>query len=48
MNKRRIVYEPRSKRARRSLLLKAGVWIFLLLFVFSVAGGVVLISAFGR
>lgn len=48
MTKQRIVYETKSKRARRGFWLKAGVWIFLVVFVFSVAGGVVILSGFGR
>lgn len=34
----RITHETRSKRARRQLWLRIGVGLFLLLFVFSVAG----------
>ncbi|HEV7178454.1 MAG TPA: hypothetical protein VGN11_01180 [Candidatus Baltobacteraceae bacterium] len=47
-NRRRIVYKTRAERERRSTWLKAGVWIFLLIFVFSVAGGVVLIGGLGK
>ncbi len=46
--RRRIVYESRSRRARRGLLLKVGVWIFLFIFIFSVAGGVVMLAGSRR
>ena len=49
MSKRaKVIHETRAQRARRSTLLKIGVWIFLAIFIFSVAGGVVLITAVGR
>jgi hypothetical protein len=39
MSKRRkTMYQPRSARMRRQALLKMGVWIFLLAFVFSIVG----------
>lgn len=47
-NRHHVVYETRSKRERRSALMKLGVWIFLAIFVFSVAGGVVLFGGFGK
>ena len=31
-------YLPRSVRARRGMLLRIGVWIFIVIFGFSVAG----------
>ncbi len=40
----RPVRETHATRERRSLWLKIGVWIFLAIFIFSVAGGVVLIG----
>jgi hypothetical protein len=30
--------ESRAKRTRRQSLIKAGVWVFLLVFVFSIVG----------
>jgi hypothetical protein len=42
------VHETRAERERRSLWLKVGVWIFLAIFVFSVAGGVVLVGGLGN
>lgn len=30
--------EPRSRRARRQMLMRAGIWVFLLLFMLSVVG----------
>ncbi|MBV8727707.1 MAG: hypothetical protein JO233_07965 [Candidatus Eremiobacteraeota bacterium] len=39
MSKRRkTMYQPRSVRARRQALIRAGVWVFLVLFVFSIVG----------
>ncbi len=32
------MYQPRSARMRRQALLKAGVWVFLVLFIFSIVG----------
>ena len=43
----RIVHQTRAGRERRSTWLKVGIWIFLAIFVFSVAGGVVLIGGLG-
>ncbi|MBV8364685.1 MAG: hypothetical protein JO193_08990 [Candidatus Eremiobacteraeota bacterium] len=44
MSKRRkTMYQPRSARARRQALLKAGVWIFLVLFVLSIVGVAVVV-----
>lgn len=40
-------HETRSKRARRQRLLKAGVWVFLVLFAFSVVGGLMFIVVAG-
>ncbi len=40
--------EAGGTRDRRSIWLKIGVWIFLAIFVFSVAGGVVLIGGLGN
>lgn len=42
MNARpRTTHETRAKRARRDFWKRVGVWIFILVFVFSVAGGVI-------
>jgi hypothetical protein len=43
-NKTRVVHETRAKRARRDLWKRLFVWAFILLFAFSVAGGVVAVS----
>ena len=48
MTRQRIVYETKAKRSRRNFWLKLGVWIFLAVFVFSVAGGVVILGGFNR
>lgn len=46
MSKRRkALYQPRSARMRRQALLKMGVWLFLLLFVFSIVGVAVVFVA---
>lgn len=39
--RQRVTHETRAKRARRDFWKRLAVWIFILLFVFSVAGGVV-------
>ena len=36
--RRKTMYQPRSVRARRQALIRAGVWVFLVLFVFSIVG----------
>ena len=41
---RKINYQTRSARQRRQSLIKLGVWIFLLLFVFSIAGVAIVFS----
>lgn len=43
-----MIHHTRASRERRSMWLKVGVWIFLLIFVFSVAGGVVLVGSLGN
>ena len=40
-NRPRIVHETRAKRAGRNFWTKVGVWVFIAIFVFSVAGGVI-------
>lgn len=39
----KVRHETRSKRMRRQRLLKAGVWIFLCIFAFSVVGGLMFV-----
>jgi len=41
---RKINYQTRSARQRRQKLIKLGVWIFLLLFAFSIAGVAIVFS----
>ena len=36
----RVTHETKAQRSRRQFWVKAGVWIFILLFTFSVAGGI--------
>ncbi|MDQ2680025.1 MAG: hypothetical protein M3Y21_03260 [Candidatus Eremiobacteraeota bacterium] len=43
-NRHKIVYETRSARQRRQLLMKAGVWVFIVIFGLSVVGGVLAIG----
>jgi len=43
-NKIRVVHETRAKRSRRELWKKLFVWAFILVFAFSVAGGLVFIA----
>jgi len=40
-NRVRVVHETRSRRARREFWKRAFVWAFIVLFAFSVAGGVI-------
>jgi hypothetical protein len=42
---RDVKYEPKQKRARRELLLKAGVWVLLAIFVLT-SGGIVVLGGF--
>lgn len=42
MPKRHHVYETSASRRRREGWMRAGVWIFILVFGFSVAGGMIL------
>ncbi|HUA08344.1 MAG TPA: hypothetical protein VMA98_03655 [Candidatus Acidoferrales bacterium] len=43
-NRIRVVHETRSKRARREFWKRAFIWAFIVLFAFSVAGGVIAVS----
>ena len=43
-NRIRVVHETRAKRSRREFWKRALIWAFILLFAFSVAGGVIAIS----
>ncbi|HEX8805638.1 MAG TPA: hypothetical protein VF741_01770 [Candidatus Aquilonibacter sp.] len=40
-NKIRVVHETKAKRARRDFWKRLFVWAFIVLFAFSVAGGLV-------
>lgn len=44
-NRPRIVHTTRAHRARRESLKRAFVWIFIILFAFTVAGGLVAVVA---
>ena len=46
--KTRIVHETKAKRARRQMWLKAGIWAFILVFAFSVAGGILAMRVVAR
>ncbi len=46
--KPRIVHQTKAKRARRQLWIKAGVWVFVIVFAFSVAGGILAIRVVAR
>jgi hypothetical protein len=41
-------HETRSKRAQREFLKRLGIWIFIGLFVFSVAGGLIAFTVASR
>ena len=42
--RRPIHTEPRARRAQRDFLKKLAIWIFILVFVFSVAGGLIVFA----
>jgi hypothetical protein len=44
----RVRHETRAARKRRESLMRLGVWIFLILFAFTVAGGVVAFTLVSR
>jgi hypothetical protein len=46
MKRNRGSYQTRAKRARRDFWMRLGVWIFIVFFALSVAGG--LIVVFGK
>ncbi|MHB8441854.1 MAG: hypothetical protein ACYC8W_01375 [Candidatus Tyrphobacter sp.] len=41
----KVRHETRSKRMRRQRWLRAGIWVFLFVFAFSVVGGLMLVVA---
>lgn len=43
-NRVRAVHETRAKRTRREMWKKAFIWAFIVVFAFSVAGGVIAIA----
>lgn len=43
-NRVRVVHETRAKRARREQIKRGFVWAFIVLFAFSVAGGVIAVA----
>lgn len=43
-NKVRVVHETRSRRARREFWKRLFIWAFIVLFAFSVAGGLIAIA----
>jgi hypothetical protein len=43
-NKTRIVHETRARRGRREFWKRLFIWAFILLFAFSVAGGVIALT----
>ena len=43
-NRVRVVHETRARRARREWWKRALIWAFIVLFAFSVAGGVIALS----
>lgn len=43
-NRVRVVHETRARRERREWWKRALIWAFIILFAFSVAGGVIAIS----
>jgi hypothetical protein len=43
-NRVRVVHETRARRSRREMWKKAFIWAFIIIFAFSVAGGVIALS----
>jgi hypothetical protein len=43
-NRIRVVHETRARRSRREMWKKAFIWAFIIVFAFSVAGGVIALS----
>ncbi|HTZ55902.1 MAG TPA: hypothetical protein VMB20_12645 [Candidatus Acidoferrum sp.] len=43
-NKTRVVHETRARRARRDFWKRLFIWAFIVLFAFSVAGGVIALT----
>jgi hypothetical protein len=41
----RVKHQTRAERSRRELLIKAGVWVFIFVFAFSVVGGIFALGA---
>lgn len=37
-------YPTRAQRRRKEILLRAGVWVFIVLFAFSIVGGLLAVS----
>lgn len=48
MKPRRPTHETRAARNRRNFWMRVGVWIFILFFALSVAGGLIVISITSR
>jgi hypothetical protein len=44
----RVVHETKAKRARRRWWLKAFIWVFIVVFAFSIAGGVIALTVTSR
>ncbi len=47
-NKIRVVHESKAKRSRREFWKRAFIWAFIVLFAFSVAGGVIALTVTNR
>ena len=44
MKRKRPAYQTKAARARRNFWMRFGVWIFILFFALSVAGGLIVVS----
>lgn len=44
MKRGRTVHETRAKRGQREFFKRLGVWLFIFVFVFSVAGGLIVFT----
>ena len=45
MKRKRPTHQTRAQRAKRSFWMRFGVWIFIVFFALSVAGGLIVVSA---
>ncbi|MBV8725002.1 MAG: hypothetical protein JO078_12990 [Candidatus Eremiobacteraeota bacterium] len=47
MKRRRPAFTTKAARARRNLWMRVGVWVFIIFFALSVAGGLIVVGRIG-